>query len=91
MDLVECDNCGIETNKQLLQPSIELLDGYKVCPDCHRLELELDKRTCSICSPDNADSLTGTICKSCEKDGWKCYYDYYSGKTKCRKNNDVDS
>ena len=89
-NLSECDNCGAETAEQLLQSSIELLEGYKVCPDCYRLELESNKRTCFRCSPDDdkPNPLIGNICKSCEKDGWKCYYDYHSGRAKYWKNND---
>lgn len=56
----------------------------EVCSDCHQLE---EKGICFRCNIDGMEihPSVGDICSSCKKEGWNCYYDYYTGKIHCYK------
>lgn len=48
-----------------------------ICDECQ------DKLNCIVCNTNSESIPPGIagICRSCSKEGWKCYYDYCKGET----------
>jgi hypothetical protein len=78
-DIRRCSKCGSKTDSELLEVS-PCSEGL-FCPECYRSEvIKYQKSICFRCSPTKVDAATGEMCESCDKEGWKSYYDFYSGE-----------
>ncbi|AYV85253.1 MAG: hypothetical protein Satyrvirus8_11 [Satyrvirus sp.] len=82
-----CKKCGVKTDSLLWTP---LGRDYEVCSNCYEIELEeleeLEKRLCVACNRNTEiHPMDATICKTCEKEGWVCFYDFCQGKNYCYK------
>lgn len=48
-----------------------------ICDECQ------DKKNCIRCNDKSISPMLASICSSCSKEGWSCYYDYCYEETFC--------